>query len=122
MDPSSGFEATGINKSELKNQELVVGAWRFELETSCAQGRRATRLRYAPTCSAHLILRHFPTLLLLRSGIFLPRGPQLREIHPLQRSRAAVPPVPPAWRENLCRRSSGVEPSIIFQCNLPVRG
>jgi hypothetical protein len=27
----------------------VVGAWRFELQTSCAQGRRATRLRYAPT-------------------------------------------------------------------------
>lgn len=28
---------------------IVVGAWRFELQTSCAQGRRATRLRYAPT-------------------------------------------------------------------------
>ena len=27
----------------------MVGASRFELETSCAQGRRATRLRYAPT-------------------------------------------------------------------------
>src|SRR5713226_6122196 len=27
----------------------VVGAPRFELGTSCAQGRRATRLRYAPT-------------------------------------------------------------------------
>ena len=49
MDPSSGFGATGISKSELKIQELVVGAWRFELQTSCAQGRRATRLRYAPT-------------------------------------------------------------------------
>ena len=30
-------------------QILLVGAWRFELQTSCAQGRRATRLRYAPT-------------------------------------------------------------------------
>ena len=49
MDPSSGSGATGISKTELKNQELVVGAWRFELQTSCAQGRRATRLRYAPT-------------------------------------------------------------------------
>jgi hypothetical protein len=49
MDPSSGFEATGISKSELKNQELVVGASGFEPEASCAQGRRATRLRYAPT-------------------------------------------------------------------------
>jgi hypothetical protein len=27
----------------------MVGAPRFELGTSCAQGRRATRLRYAPT-------------------------------------------------------------------------
>jgi hypothetical protein len=26
----------------------LVGAWRFELQASCAQGRRATRLRYAP--------------------------------------------------------------------------
>ena len=45
----SNSGATGIRKSELKHQELVVGAWRFELQTSCAQGRRATRLRYAPT-------------------------------------------------------------------------
>ena len=29
--------------------KIMVGAWRFELQTSCAQGRRATRLRYAPT-------------------------------------------------------------------------
>jgi hypothetical protein len=49
MDPSSGYDASSTNKSELKIQELVVGAWRFELQTSCAQGRRATRLRYAPT-------------------------------------------------------------------------
>ena len=53
MDPSSGSGATGIDKIELKNQELVVGAWRFELQTSCAQGRRATRLRYAPTVCAY---------------------------------------------------------------------
>jgi hypothetical protein len=38
MDPSSGSGAGGTGKSELKNQELVVGAWRFELQTSCAQG------------------------------------------------------------------------------------
>ena len=37
-DPRSGSGATGISKSELKIQELVVGAWRFELQTSCAQG------------------------------------------------------------------------------------
>jgi hypothetical protein len=53
MDPSFASDATGDNKSELKNQELVVGAWRFELQTSCAQGRRATRLRYAPTGNAY---------------------------------------------------------------------
>ena len=40
MDPSSGFDADSINKSELKTQELVVGAPRFELGTSCAQVRR----------------------------------------------------------------------------------
>jgi hypothetical protein len=40
MDPSSCSGATSISKSELKNQELVVGAWRFELQTSSAQGRR----------------------------------------------------------------------------------
>jgi hypothetical protein len=40
MDPSSGFDADSINKNELKTQELVVGAPRFELGTSCAQVRR----------------------------------------------------------------------------------
>jgi hypothetical protein len=30
---------------------LLVGAARFELATPCAQGRCATRLRYAPTLS-----------------------------------------------------------------------
>ena len=44
----------------------MVGAPRFELGTSCAQGRRATRLRYAPTVTALFILKHFPTLLLIR--------------------------------------------------------
>ena len=52
--------------------EEVVGAWRFELQTSCAQGRRATRLRYAPTCIALFILKHFPTLLLIRTIVFTP--------------------------------------------------
>ena len=30
-------------------REQLVGARGFEPRTSCAQGRRATRLRYAPT-------------------------------------------------------------------------
>ena len=63
MDPSWSSDASRDNNSELKTQELVVGASRFELETSCAQGRRATRLRYAPTSKALLILKHFPTSL-----------------------------------------------------------
>jgi hypothetical protein len=31
---------TSSNKSELKIQELVVGAWRFELQASCNQNDR----------------------------------------------------------------------------------
>ena len=42
MDPSSGSGATGISKTELTNQELVVGARGFEPRTSCAQGRLLT--------------------------------------------------------------------------------
>jgi hypothetical protein len=53
----------------LKN---LVGASGFEPEASCAQGRRATRLRYAPTVTALFILKHFPTLLLIRTIIFTP--------------------------------------------------
>ena len=39
-----------LKMSRRTNEEglAMVGAWRFELQTSCAQGRRATRLRYAP--------------------------------------------------------------------------
>ena len=39
MVPSSGFYARGINKGELKTQELVVWAHGFESGTSCAQAR-----------------------------------------------------------------------------------
>jgi hypothetical protein len=70
MDPSSGSDADSSNKSELKIQELVVGASGFEPETSCAQGRRATRLRYAPTgmsfdCSLHCPVASTPLQLAL---------------------------------------------------------
>ena len=41
---------------------LLVGAGRFERPTPCAQGRCATRLRYAPTFCALLILNHFLNL------------------------------------------------------------
>src|SRR5207249_6936914 len=85
---SSGFDADSINKSELKTQELVVGASGFEPETSCAQGRRATRLRYAPTMTALFILKHFPTLLLIRVVIFCLTVPKLCQILLLNRSCA----------------------------------
>src|SRR5579884_4225446 len=38
----------------------LVGAGRFERPTPCAQGRCATRLRYAPTFCASLILTVYP--------------------------------------------------------------
>jgi hypothetical protein len=50
----------------------VVGARGFEPRTSCAQGRRATRLRYAPTVTALFILKHFPRLLLIRPIVLTP--------------------------------------------------
>ena len=40
----------------------LVGAGRFERPTPCAQGRCATRLRYAPTSEAPLILNQFQRL------------------------------------------------------------
>ena len=52
----------------------LVGASGFEPGASCAQGRRATRLRYAPTCIALFILKQFPTLVLIRTIVFYQRG------------------------------------------------
>src|ERR1017187_10225600 len=43
----SGFSRTSSNGRKLLI--LLVGAGRFERPTPCAQGRCATRLRYAPT-------------------------------------------------------------------------
>jgi transposase InsO family protein len=50
----------------------VVGARGFEPRTSCAQGRRATRLRYAPTVTALFILKHVPTPLLIHTIVLAP--------------------------------------------------
>ena len=49
----------GKRTTLLFSKSELVGAARFELTTPCAQGRCATRLRYAPTCKALLILNHF---------------------------------------------------------------
>ena len=90
MDPSSGSGANGISKSELKTQELVVGARGFEPRTSCAQGRRATRLRYAPTEFTPSILVQFSAIPLLRflSHAFV-RQPSARQPCPPARAPAA---------------------------------
>ena len=52
---------TGLERetSLCKPLKGLVGAGRFERPTPCAQGRCATRLRYAPTVEASLILNHF---------------------------------------------------------------
>ena len=51
------MESSRFNQIQLSDMRIVeskylillVGAGRFELPTPCAQGRCATRLRYAPT-------------------------------------------------------------------------
>jgi hypothetical protein len=64
--PQMGVEVNGaFNKLKKTRGMFLVGAPRFELGTSCAQGRRATRLRYAPTVTALFILKHLPTLFLI---------------------------------------------------------
>src|SRR5882672_7735839 len=68
----------------------LVGASGFEPEASCAQGRRATRLRYAPTVTALFILKHFPTLLLVRGLIFGLTVPKLCQILLLNRACARI--------------------------------
>src|SRR5713101_4372359 len=79
-------------------RDVLVGAPRFELGTSCAQGRRATRLRYAPTVTALFILEHFPTLLLIRVVIFGLTVPKLCQILLLNRGCARIQGISLAWR------------------------
>jgi hypothetical protein len=50
------FQAGLLGSKFLKG---MVGAGRFERPTPCAQGRCATRLRYAPTGGTLVILSHF---------------------------------------------------------------
>jgi hypothetical protein len=50
----------GLTDHNPRNQfKNMVGAIGFEPTTPCAQGRCATRLRYAPTYIALLILNYF---------------------------------------------------------------
>src|SRR5450432_3666273 len=45
--------------TRFKSTRSLVGAGRFERPTPCAQGRCATRLRYAPTSTGSFILNYF---------------------------------------------------------------
>ncbi len=53
-------KSNGLAKENTR--DVLVGASGFEPEASCAQGRRATRLRYAPTCETP-ILAYFQVFL-----------------------------------------------------------
>ena len=48
----AAISPSGARKKRCGNLDRMVGASGFEPEASCAQGRRATRLRYAPTYCA----------------------------------------------------------------------
>ncbi len=48
-----------IESTLLESAGGLVGAGRFERPTPCAQGRCATRLRYAPTFAGLFILNYF---------------------------------------------------------------
>src|SRR5438445_9040473 len=78
----------GLCLPKENTRDVLVGASGVEPETSCAQGRRATRLRYAPTMTALFILKHFPTLLLIRVVIFCLTVPKLCQILLLNRGCA----------------------------------
>ncbi len=49
---------SAVTRSLLEFAGALVGAGRFERPTPCAQGRCATRLRYAPTLKDSLILNY----------------------------------------------------------------
>ena len=50
---------SGVQENGPISLKRLVGAGGFEPPTPCAQGRCATRLRYAPTPTPLLILEHF---------------------------------------------------------------
>jgi hypothetical protein len=54
-----------FDKLKKIREMILVGASGFEPEASCAQGRRATRLRYAPTSDTYMILLYFPAWFLV---------------------------------------------------------
>ena len=85
----------------------MVGAPGFEPGTSCAQGRRATRLRYAPTEAAESLEKSVETI----DSAHVPRHPHL----PISKSDfPAAPPFSRTYpRKRTQKRShSGIVPSL----------
>jgi hypothetical protein len=70
--------------TRFKSTRSLVGAGRFERPTPCAQGRCATRLRYAPTFAGLFILNYFPAFSKLAIGYF----PLQAVRHVLDRARS----------------------------------
>ncbi len=84
----------------------LVGARGFEPRTPCAQGRCATRLRYAPTGVALLILKHFLTRRTPRRGKKLPKtGPTVTKPHQLGLSVSKLRLLSFACRFSFCSAS-----------------
>jgi hypothetical protein len=52
IDVYRWYCGAGAPQVRIERKGFMVGAARFELTTPCAQGRCATRLRYAPTFAA----------------------------------------------------------------------
>src|SRR5271170_3818040 len=88
-----------MNANVHNSLKSLVGASGFEPEASCAQGRRATRLRYAPTVTALFILKHFPILLLVRLIVFTPDC--ARTVHEWVIEPRLCTLVPPSERQRL---------------------
>src|ERR1700726_5082451 len=87
--------SAGLARALPKTLILLVGAARFELTTPCAQGRCATRLRYAPTTfdcsSAH------PSCYPYNRVLVEERGPPV--------TRCAIPWIRSAGRKGQPRRN-----------------
>jgi hypothetical protein len=68
----------------------LVGAPGFEPGTSCAQGRRATRLRYAPTVKCLFIIKHFQLQCSLKPCNLVSTLPELARILSLNHGCARI--------------------------------
>ena len=80
----------------LKNKGVMVGAGRFERPTPCAQGRCATRLRYAPTFADFFILDHFQNPAKLPSLFLRPNCAKTVQ-EPLQFGLTVPKLLPSSW-------------------------